>query len=407
MDLEFRRIASEEFRAYYLAIESAFGHVPTDEELELERVVAELDRTMAVFDGSDIVGSAAAYSLELTVPGAIQPMAGVTGVAVIPTHRRRGILTELMRRQLIEVHEREEPLAGLWASEGSIYQRFGYGLGTLQARFTVERTRTGFARPLPPDPGRIRMVHRDHAMEAMPAAYEQVRPKIPGMLSRSGAWWTELFSDLEHDREGASPLFFVLHEADGGPDGYVAYRVKGGWEKGTPSSEARVHELLAANPSAYAALWRFVLNLDLVATVSTWRRPSDEPLLFMLTEPRRLRLRVHDALWLRLIDVPAALAARSYAGEGRLVLDVRDELCPWNEGRHELTAGPDGGDCRRSGDEPDLWVDVSDLAAVYLGASTFEQLRWAGRLSASSDQAVSRADALFRTPRAPWCPNVF
>ncbi|HEX9312296.1 MAG TPA: GNAT family N-acetyltransferase [Actinomycetota bacterium] len=407
MDLEFRPISPEEFRAYYLAIESAFGHIPTDEEIEIERVLAELDRSTAVFDGSDIVGSAAAYTLELTVPGGMLPMAGVTGVAVVPTHRRRGILTELMRRQLVDVHDREEPLAGLWASEGSIYQRFGYGPGTLQARFTIERTRTAFARPLPPDPGQVRMVDRDQAMAAMPAAYERIRPEIPGMVSRSGAWWTPLFSDTEHERDGASPLFFVLHEAEGRTDGYAAYRVKGGWENGAPTGQARVHELMAANPAAYGALWRFVLNLDLVATVSTWRRPADEPLLFMLAEPRRLRLGLSDALWLRLIDVPAALAARSYAGEGRLVLEVRDELCPWNEGRRELVAGPDGGDCRPTRDEPDLWVDVADLAAVYLGGTTFERLRWAGRLSASSDEAVRRADGLFRTPRAPWCPNVF
>src|SRR6266567_4338178 len=298
MDLEIRPVEEGEVDAWLTAIGNAFGEAISEEHRQLERETLELDRTLAVFDGADIVGSAAAYSMELTVPGGTMPLAGVTGVAVVPTHRRRGVLTELMRRQLADIRDRGEALAGLWASEGSIYQRFGYGMSTLHARFDIDRTRTAFARPLPPDPGRLRMVQRDEALRAMPAAYERVRPAVPGMLGRSPAWWKALFSDLEEHRHGASPLFFVLHEAGGRVDGYLTYRVKSGWDEGVPSGEAVVHELVAEDPPAYAALWRFILNHDLVAKVSGWKRPADEPLLYMLAEPRRLELGLHDAFWL-------------------------------------------------------------------------------------------------------------
>src|SRR5207247_8456869 len=140
-----------------------------------------------------------------------------------------------------------------WAAERSSYTRCASAPGPRHARFPSAPTRTEFARPPPPDPGQVRMVDRDQAVAAMPAAYERIRPETPGMVSRSGAWWTPLFSDTEHERDGASPLFFVLHETEGRTDGYAAYRVKGGWENGVPTGQARVHELMAANPAAYAA----------------------------------------------------------------------------------------------------------------------------------------------------------
>lgn len=408
MDLEFRPIEPEEAERYFRSIERAFTGVPTEEEVRLELTLLEPARTIAVFDGSDIVGSTAAYSMELTIPGGIVPMAGVTLVGVVPTHRRRGILTELMRRQLGELHDRGELLAGLWATEGAIYQRFGYGLATLRGRFAIDRIRTDFVRSLPDDRGKVRLASRDEALPAMAGVYERLRPDVPGMLARTPAWWEAWFSDLESRREGASSLFYVLHETAGSVDGYVSYRGTHGWTDGVATGEAVVHELMAVDPAAYASLWRFVFGIDLMTKVSAWSRPADEPLLYMLAEPRRLRFELQDALWLRLVDVPGALAARRYAEEGSVVFGVRDDFCPWNEGAIELAGGPHGAGARASESaEPELQVDAADLGAVYLGGTTFDRLARAGRVMAASEDALRRADAMFATPRAPWCPHIF
>jgi predicted acetyltransferase len=408
VDLEFRPIEPEEAERYFRSIERAFTGVPTEEEVRLELSLLEPARTSAVFDGSDIVGSTAAYSMELTIPGGVAPMAGVTLVGVIPTHRRRGILTELMRRQLGELRDRGELLAGLWATEGAIYQRFGYGSATLRGRFAIDRSRTAFVRPLRDDRGRVRLVSRGEAFPAMAEVYERVRPDVPGMLARTPVWWEAWFSDLESRREGASSLFYVLHETAGSVDGYVSYRGTHGWTDGVATGEARVHELLAADPAAYASLWRFVFGIDLMTKVSAWSRPADEPLLYMLAEPRRLRFELQDALWLRLVDVPGALAARRYANEGSVVFGVRDDFCPWNEGVIALAGGPGAAEARPSDSaEPELHVDAADLGAVYLGGTTFDQLARAGRVTAASEDALRRADAMFSTPRAPWCPHIF
>lgn len=407
MDLDFRPVIPDEAERYLRALESAFINVPDEEDLRTVLSLLELDRTIAAFDQERIVGSAAAYSLELTIPGGILPMAGVTLVAVVPTHRRRGILAELMRRQLEDVRDRGEVVAGLWASEGAIYQRFGYGLAALHARFAVDRTRTAFARTSPEDPGELRMVPREEAMPAMAAVYDRVRVRVPGMLARPPVWWDALYADRERDRDGAGPLFFVLHRTGDQPDGYAAYRAKNGWENGSSSGEAQVHEVMAETPAAYEALWRFLLNLDLVASITAWKRPADDPLLYLLAEPRRLRFELQDALWLRLVDVPAALMARRYAAEGWVTFAVRDRDCPWNEGVVELVGGPQGADTRRVDAAPDLVVDVADLGAVYLGGTTFDRLARAGRVAAASEDALRRADMMFATPQAPWCPHIF
>ena len=408
MDLDIRAIRTDEVDRYLHEVETPFSYVPTEEDVRRERLTLEPERALAAFDGDDIVGSAAAYSLDLTIPGEVVPMAGVTLVGVRPTHRRRGILTELMRRQLLDLRDRGDLLAGLWASEGSIYQRFGYGLATLHSRFTIDRGRTAFARDLPQDPGALRMVSRQQALPAMQAVYERARPEVPGMLSRPGPWWESLYADPESHRDGAGPLFFVLHETAGSPDGYVAYRAKPGWVDGSPYGEAMIHELMAIQPATHAALWRFVFGIDLVKAVSAWRRPADEPLLYMLAEPRRLRLELHDALWLRLVDVPAALAARAYGIDGSVVVRVRDDFCPWNDGVLEVGGGPGGGRARPApGADPDLYVEAADLAAVYLGGTSFDRLVRAGRVTATGEDALQRADAMFATVRAPWCPHLF
>jgi predicted acetyltransferase len=406
MDVEIRPITAGEFESYIRAVERAFGEFIRPEDVANERKVFELDRSLAAFDGDRIVGTTGAFSLLVTAPGGPLPMAGVTAVAVQPSHRRRGLLTMLMRRQMDDVRERGEAIAGLWASEGAIYQRFGYGLASFVGRFDIDKDRTAFARPMS-WPGSISLIDRDQAMAVFPQVYQGVVDQYPGMIARSPAKWQHAYADLEHWRDGASPLFFVLYESPFGPEGYVAYRVKLDWPQGIPRNELRVRELMATTTEAYAALWRFCFEMDLVGKIEGWGRPSDEPLLHMLAHPRALRFALGDGLWLRLVDVPAALAARRYAAEGTLTIEVRDSFCPWNEGRHELQAGPDGAQCRPGRGEADVIVDASDLGATFLGGVPFRSLHRAGRVVEVTPGALERADAMFGWDPPPWCADLF
>jgi predicted acetyltransferase len=407
MDLQIRPIAPEETEAFIGAIERAFGGHPRPEEIDGWRSVMEYDRTLAVFDGPRIVGNAGVYTIALTVPGGRISMPGVTWVGVAPTHRRRGILTMMMRRQLDDFRERGEPVAGLWASEGTIYQRFGYGLSALGAELEIARAKTAFARQVS-WPGSVRLEEdKQAALAIFKPIHEAVAAGRPGMWSRTPQLWDENYQDLEHWRDGFSAHHYAVYEGPDGPEGYVAYRFKHDWAGGMPHSTLKVLEHMATTFDAYAALWRFVFDHDLVGTITAFGRAPDEPLLHMLAEPRALRLRVGDALWLRIVDVPAALSARRYSADGRVVLEVRDSFCAWNDGRFELEAAGDDVRCERTSAEPDLVVDAQDLAAAYLGGTGFRWLHRAGRVVEAVPGGLARADALFTWDPPPWCPNVF
>jgi predicted acetyltransferase len=406
VDVEIRPVGPDEFEQYLLATERAFGHRSSPEEVENERKVFEPERSIAVFEGKDIVGTTGAFSLQVTVPGGTLPMAGVTMVGVAPTHRRRGLLTMMMRHQLDDVRERGEPLAGLWASEGAIYQRFGYGLAAYALSFDIEPQLTQFARPYEWRGG-IRLVEKDEAMRLMPPILERIVDVTPGMWKRTPAFWEHHFADLETWRNGASPLFFAIYEAPEGPDGYAAYRVKHHWEEGVPKSTLKVREFMAATTEAAAALWRFCFDHDLIGKVEAWPRPADEPLLHMLANPRALGLRVGDGLWLRLVDVPAALGSRRYSTSGRVVFEVHDTFCSWNEGRYELEGGRHGASCKPVETEPDLVVEAADLGAAFLGGARFRNLHRAGRLMEITGGAMAEADAMFAWDPLPFCSGLF
>jgi predicted acetyltransferase len=406
MDVEIRPVAPDEFNQFMKATARAFGEHMKPEELDNERKVFEPERSLAVFDGDRIVGTTGAFSLEVTVPGGSLPMAGVTEVGVSPTHRRRGLLTMMMRRQLADVHELGEPLAGLWASEGAIYQRFGYGLATYAMELEVDRQWTAFARPYE-WPGSVQPVEKDEAMRLMPPIHERAVEATPGMWKRSPAFWEHDFADLERWRDGASALFFVVYAAPEGPEGCAAYRVKHHWEGGVSKGTLKVREFTATTLEATAALWRACFDHDLMGKIESWPRPLDEPLLHMMSNPRALGLRATDGMWLRLVDVSKALASRKYSATGRIVFEVHDSFCPWNEGRYELEAGPGGASCGPSDDEPDLVVEAADLGATFLGGTRFGHLHRAGRVVEVTPGALRRADAMFSWDPLPFCSTVF
>jgi predicted acetyltransferase len=364
----------------------------------------ELERVHAAFDGDAIVGGAGAFSLRLTVPGgAALPTAGVTIVGVLPTHRRRGILRAMMRAQLDDVHRRGEPLAALWASEETIYGRFGYGLASLAMEVEVPKTHAAF-RPGVEFVGRVRLVEADTAADLMPPVYDAVRRRTPGMYERGDSWWKDrLLDDVPEFRRGGGPKQFAVLDVDGEPQAYAIYQLHTGFGSLGPETTVRASEVMAATPESTASIWRYLLDIDWTQSVAARQLPVDHPLLLLLARLNLSRPTLSDGLWMRLVDIGAALSVRSYAGEDAVVFDVRDAFCDWNAGRWKI----DGGKAVRTSEDADLALDVSALGSVYLGGFAFRELLRAGLVEELREGAVSRADALFRTDVAPWCPENF
>jgi predicted acetyltransferase len=401
MPIEIRHPSADQWRDAMLMTTSVFGDEPRDEDFERHTKMLVRERFYAAYEGDVPVGTAADFPFTLTVPGGELAAGGVTWVGVLPSHRRQGILTQLMRRELDDLHERGEPLAVLWASEAAIYGRYGYGMAA--PHFEMEADRSRFALRDDPGPsGKVRMRTLEDALEPCMQVYERVRPTTPGFTARSREWWQSYrLADPEQWRRGASPKYVAVIELDGEPAAYAIYRVKSGWENGFPKGRVRVVEALAATAPAERELWRFLFGIDLTLGVESRLDPSS-PLLLMVVDARSLHLRMYEGLWLRLVDVGAALAGRSYTSDDEIVLDVRDEFCPWNAGRWRV-----GRETDRTEDDPDLELDVADLASAYLGAYSFSRLAAAERVRELKDGAIARADGLFRTERAPYCPEDF
>ena len=406
MDIEIRTISEGELDDFFRATEAASSSAASDDDLERERTMAEPDRCFAAFDGPEIVGTSGAYTMPMTVPGGQTEVGFVTAVGVRPTHRRRGINTELMRRQLDDARRRGEIASVLFASEGGIYGRFGYGLATFGLSFRVETARSAFVRGYAPA-GEIRAVERADAVEEILSINAANRLLRPGMV-RLDRRRLEYDLGHEHGDDKTIPSFFVLHVGDEGTDGYAVYKVRQDWPHGFSRSVLSVRHLDSRTPSAYADLWRYVLDVDLIETVEAWNRPVDEPLLYLLQDPRRIRPTITDNLWLRLVDVSAALEARSYSSDGRLCLEIADPFCPWNEGRYAFEVSGGHATVAVGVHEPvDLACTASDLGAVYLGGPSFRQLHGAGRVVERRDDAVSTADAMFGWRPAPWSPYAY
>jgi predicted acetyltransferase len=403
MALEVRPCRPEEQLAGLTPIFHYFGATPKEEYVQRFARLQPPERLHAAFEDGKAVGGAGVFPFRMTVPGAQVPAAGVTTVGVLPTHRRRGVLTAMMRAQLDDVRERGESIAALWASEDMIYGRYGYGMASLAGGIELARERARFALPSEPV-GRMRLVSLEDALEAFPVIYDRVAAATPGMFSRTHDWWeARRLSDPPERREGGGEHVRALLEIDGEPAGYAIYRIHMRLERGVATGFVNVLESMGVTPAAVREVWRFLLGIDWMATIRADLLPIDHPLSFLLAEPRRLGFRVRDGLWLRLVELGSAFSSRSYAADGAVVFDVADAFCPWNAGSWKL----EGGKAARTGEAADLRLDVSALGSVYLGGFTFAQLARAGRVAEVREGAVARADDLFRCARAPWCPEIF
>ncbi len=409
-----RPITEDEFTDMYLVDEHAFHTAwPAEPEIEHFRGRYEFDRSLAAFDGDLIAGSACAFSLLLSVPGEVLAAAGVSGVAVRPTHRRRGILRRLMTRQLADIHDGGEAVAALWASESGIYGRFGYGLASQVASFAIETGDRLLAPGAPSDPGlKLRVADPQRSRHELAKVYDTLLPSRPGLFARDDRWWDAALYDPDYRRHGRAPLRCVLAEDSAGPRGYVLYAASPHWdEDGIPAATIGIRELMADSPAVVAGLWDDLLSRDLTGEVVAWNRPVDDPLLHLLADPRRARARFRDGLWVRLVDLPAALAKRRYAAAADVVIEVADEICPWNAGTWRLRVqGPSGAaeaSCERTSDPADLSLPAAALGAAYLGGTRLGALAGAGLVSELRPGALAAASAAMSWDPAPWCPMVF
>ncbi|HEV2360533.1 MAG TPA: GNAT family N-acetyltransferase [Acidimicrobiales bacterium] len=409
---ELRSVAEAELDDWWNTLGTAFGRRNTPEQLEREIRAVGMDRLFGVYDGKEVVGTCAAYPLELTMPGlARHPMAGVTSVTVLPSHRRRGILRSMMIHQLGELHERGEFLAGLTASEGGIYGRFGYAPASFACTYELNKTKGGLARPIGDlATGTVRMVNAEQAEQALPELWDEARKSRPGDIGILPVWWEDYFHDSSRADE-AKTRFYAVYEEEGRIDGCAVYQVVRDPE---PPRNATIvlEDLVTTGIASYAALWNFLIGIDLAVTLRARGRPVDELLRLLLADGRQLRTQArYDDLWLRIVVVTPALEARSYVnGKGlRIVIGVSDATCSWNAGTYELEIDDAGlaHVTRQADAEPDLTVDVSSLGAVLLGGVRMSSYVRAGAASENAPGAAKLADTIFSSDIEPYLASGF
>ena len=395
--LDMRPVTADEFETWLSAESRAHGNRLADDPEEL-RPHFDLDRTVAVFEKGQIVGGSHSRRVEMTVPGASTIISGVCNVSVQPTHTRRGVMTQMMKHQLNDFHDRGEPVSALFSTESIIYGRFGYGIGSMYERWSIERSHTTFSQ-LKESSGQIRFVDPSDITKDLPEVYRRSTKNRPAMFQREPHHWLRDSQSPEHTLGGPGGLFYISYEEDKQVKGYAAYRTTG--------ATVVINELMAETKEASRALWRFCFDVDRTSTIEALKRPLDDPLPWILADPRRLERSNRDGVWVRLVDVPVALELRRYLQEDRLVLQIKDEVCPWNQAVFELQGSSQGATCKPTGSSPDLSLNVRQLASAYTGAVSFSTLASAGFVEEITSGALLRADCMFGSQYQPWSPHNF
>ncbi|HSM01352.1 MAG TPA: GNAT family N-acetyltransferase [Acidimicrobiia bacterium] len=400
-EITIRTIEDSEVAAFRDAMATVFAFDPKEEDLEIFRGWVELDRSMAAVDDGRIVATGGAVTFQMVVPGgSLVGAAGLTMITVQPTHRRRGLLRRMIERHFDDAAARGEPVSILWASESSIYGRFGYGVAVEARDLTIARSDGRLRSDVPGARGHVRLHDADEARPIVEKIYRMasVEAGIPGSLVRRNADWDGYFDDPEHRRKGATRLHFAIYHVEGEARGYVRYRLKSSWSAAGPDGTVMVHDLQALDGDAYAALWRYLFSIDLMVKIEVHNRRPAEAVYRLLADPRRVESAGYDAIWVRILDVPTALASRRYSVDGSLVFDVIDDMRPGSGGRFRLEGGPDGASCEPTDAAADIQVPVEHLGAAYLGVPHLAELRWLGMVEGDRN-ALRLADAMFR-----WSP---
>ncbi|MFB3050148.1 MAG: GNAT family N-acetyltransferase, partial [Acidimicrobiia bacterium] len=374
-----RPITKDEIERFREQVERGFGDDLAEEDRNSERFLAlmPLDLTVAAYDGDEMVGTLAAFEFDVTVPGgAAIAMTGTTVVTVQPTHRRQGVLSAMMQDHLDAVARRGDALVGLWASETGIYGRFGFGHATSRDEVEAPTLAVTIATA---SEGTVRLIDPDSVVEVFPSIYDTARRKRAGMLSRRQDWWAHsVVHDPPHRRDGMSAKRFAVYQADGSTEGYVIYVQKSDWSGEVPLGQVKVIEAISTSDRAHTGLWQYLASIDLYPRIRWWNLPVDDPLWWKLAEPRRLVRKRGDALWVRIMDVPAALEARSYETDGSIRLAVEDLFRPDISGVYELAVSDGVGKCVAVDGNADVSLGVDALGALYLGGSNAVSMAAAG-----------------------------
>ncbi len=412
-----RLVAEDELAAFLVVDQHASHGAPMSQRAHANFLARlEFGRTLAAFDGDTIVGGTGAFSFQMRVPGAMAAVAGVSLVAVLPSHRRQGILSALMRRQLADVSERDEAVAVLFASESGIYGRYGYGRASWHAAYRLQRGEGTLAPGAPADPGlRLRIAEPLSARAELAKVYDLALAERPGLYARTEPWWDRLLTDLHSEDGSSQQIRCVLAEDDSGPRAYAVFTSTECWDEdaGLPRGVLEISEALATDPAAAAALWDNLLSRDLVSEFHARMRPVDDPLPYLLADPRRVRSVVSDGLWVRLVDVSRALAQRHYASPVDVVIEVADELCPQNAGRWRLAAeagaAPAGfrATCERTTAPADVVLPVWAVGAAYLGGTGLKAMANAGLIAEATPGSLAALSTAMSWEPAPWCPMTF
>lgn len=405
MTIEIRPLEANELPEFAETFAAALGLEVSAKQVDRMAAFFNRQRLRVAVDRGRIVATFGAHDLPITIPGAIAPLAGTTVVTVLPTHRRQGLLRRLMTEHLKELQEEGQCLAGLWASEGSIYGRYGFGIATERVRWKIPKWAAKLASPVDID-GAMQWLTHDEALSELPALYDQIRQRRVGLFERRMAWWeNRLLADPPGPSSGVSQQRRVVYAPEGRSLAYALYRTRrADLDHGL---DVLIQEIHGVTPEAERAVWQFLFSIDLVDSLDAWNLAVDHPLRWWIQDVRKVSRQVHDGLWLRLVNVQKALEWRRYAVQGRLTIRVHDETCLWNDQSWALEVSADGqSHCTETGGPVDLECSADCLASVYLGGATWREMARAGAVQ-GAPHALRLADQLFDWHERPWCAERF
>jgi predicted acetyltransferase len=402
--MEVRVPHPEEHEAFMATMGATFSFEPSPFDNELLDSLIGPDRLLAAFDGDKLVATYGAFPFEMQVPGGSVKTSGVTIVTVLPTHRRRGILTEFMKRDLLAAKDRGEVVASLWASEPAIYGRYGFGPAAYEIGWELPKA-SAIMHDAPDIRGAVRFLDETEAKQSLPAIYESALEGVPGSNHRTGQWWhTRFIADDPERRQGRPARRIALLEREGEGVAYAIYRTKATGM----NSELSLVELVGIDAAAEKAMWQYLFEVDLTEVIKAGLRPSHDPLRGWLVNPRAMKPKaVDDSIWIKLLDVPAALAARTYRASGSITFEMVDEYSPWNSGTWVLSVAEDGtGECAPTDASPDITITPGGLGSLYLGSHSAFAMASAGEATGTT-AAIAKLDLMFGWHIAAWCPEIF